>query len=358
MRVGLVIYGSLETLSGGYLYDRTLVTYLQQAGDQVSLISLPWQSYPAHLGHNLSPALARKLRNLPVDVLLQDELNHPSLFLLNYRLRRWVDYPLVTIVHHLRSSEQHPSALRPLYRLVERSYLRSVQGFVFNSRTTQAEVARLSGLAAEGVVAYPGGDQFGAGLDEAAILARAGQPGPLRLLFVGNLIERKGLHTLLAALARLPRAEWTLDVVGQADVDRGYAERMVAYVRQQGLVEQVNFWGRLPQTGLRQLWSTSQVLAVPSQYEGFGIVYLEGLGFGLPVIASTAGAAGEIISDGREGFLIAPEDVQALAARVAVLIADRACLADMSLAARRRFAAFPTWRESAARIRAHLLTLV
>ena len=71
MRVGLVIYGSLETLSGGYLYDRELVAYLRQAGDDVQVISLPWRSYPHHLAHNLSAQLARRLCALDVDVLCE-----------------------------------------------------------------------------------------------------------------------------------------------------------------------------------------------------------------------------------------------------------------------------------------------
>ena len=71
MRIGLLIYGSLDTLSGGYLYDRKLVEHLRQAGDAVEIVSLPWRSYPAHLADNLSLRLYRRLRDLPVDILLQ-----------------------------------------------------------------------------------------------------------------------------------------------------------------------------------------------------------------------------------------------------------------------------------------------
>ena len=84
MRVGLLIYGSLETLSGGYLYDRKLVQYLREQGDHVEVISLPWRGYARHLSDNLSPSLLGKLLDLSVDVLIQDELNHPSLAWLNY----------------------------------------------------------------------------------------------------------------------------------------------------------------------------------------------------------------------------------------------------------------------------------
>ena len=59
-----------------------------------------------------------------------------------------------------------------------------------------------------------------------------------------------------------------------------------------------------------------QVLAVPSLYEAFGIAYLEAMGFGLPVIASSAGGAHELITQGEHGFLVAPGDAATLAQHI------------------------------------------
>ena len=85
---------------------------------------------------------SNRLRAADVDVLLQDELNHPSLFGVNRRLRGRVRYPIVSIVHHLRSSEEHPPLLRRLYRQVESLYLNSVDAFIYNSHTTRASRRR------------------------------------------------------------------------------------------------------------------------------------------------------------------------------------------------------------------------
>jgi glycosyltransferase involved in cell wall biosynthesis len=101
----------------------------------------------------------------------------------------------------------------------------------------------------------------------------------------------------------------------------------------------------------------ADVLVVPSSYEGFGIVYLEVMGFGLPAIATTAGAAGEIISDGVDGFLVPPGDAATLAARIATLARDRALLAQMSAAAGARFARQPTWEQSMRTIRTFLIDI-
>src|SRR5512143_3227650 len=114
MRVGLVIYGSLETLSGGYLYDRQLVEYLRGCGDTVDVISLPRGNYARHLADNLSHNPWRRLQS-SFDVLLQDELSHPSLLRLNRQLHGRVAYPIISIVHHLRSSERHAPGAQEVY---------------------------------------------------------------------------------------------------------------------------------------------------------------------------------------------------------------------------------------------------
>ena len=87
MHVGLLIYGSLDTVSGGFIYDRNLVRYLREAGDRVDVISLPWRRYGLSLLDNLNSGLRRRLTQAAFDVLLEDELVHPACFWLNQRLR-------------------------------------------------------------------------------------------------------------------------------------------------------------------------------------------------------------------------------------------------------------------------------
>ena len=354
MRIGLIIYGSLDTISGGYLYDRNLVGHLRGAGDTVDVISIPWRNYARCLSDNFSRDLYRRLRQASLDVLLQDELNHPSLFALNRRLRGRIRYPIFSVVHHLRCAEAHPARVNWLYRWIERQYLASVDGFVFNSETTRRTVCDTLRVdqteLLRSVVAYPAGDRFASDLTVEAITRRAHEPGALRLVFVGNLISRKGLHVLLGALARLPTDTWQLAVIGNPHVDEDYTSLVQRQIAAQHLTH-VQLAGALPDSELAKTLAASQVLVVPSDYEGFGIVYLEGMGFGLPAIATTSGGAREIIADGENGFLIPPNDPMTLADRLESLLRDRARLAQMSLAARERFRRQPRWSESMGRIR-------
>ena len=364
MRIGLVIYGSLDTLSGGYLYDRKLVEYLRACGDSVEIISLPWRSYPRHLLDNFSPAWRRRLAALNLDILLQDELNHPSLAGVN-RVFKNAPFPVVSIVHHLRASEEHPVWRLPFYRWVERRYLASVDGFVFNSCTTQANVETLLLNRKERkgrketprIVAYPAADHLDVPTAEKVqglIDERSVRFGPVELLFVGNLIPRKGLHHLLAALARLPDRNWRLHAVGRADVDSGYTARIRTQIERLGLGQAVTLHGRVSDSTLTEYLTRCHLLVVPS-YEGFGIVYLEAMAFGLPVIASTAGAAHEIAQPGVNGFLVEPADTDKLAQTLIHCLDDRSALAEMGRAARQVYDRHPVWAETGERIRSFLV---
>jgi glycosyltransferase involved in cell wall biosynthesis len=391
MKIGLIIYGSLDTISGGYLYDRKLVEYLQRQGDTVQIVSLQQRNYLRCLVDSFSPTLRRRLQALDVEALFQDELNHPSLFWLNRYLNHGP--ARIAVVHHLRMSEQFPAWQKRLYAEIERRYLQSVDGFVFNSLTTAAvvndlladhnQVKELAGIHDQSapsdqrvqapipsaakrmnsVIGLPAGDRFDPQITDEEIEVRASLKGPLRIVFLGNLIARKGLHTLLAALALLSPGTAELAVIGSPAPEPVYARRMQRLVvrsraEQTDLAVCVRFLGVLDDPSLAAQLRRSHVLAVPSSYEGYGIVYLEGMSFGLPAIAGATGAAREIITPEKNGFLVQADDAAAIAAIIAALAADRSRLLELSLAARRRYLAQPTWDQTAASIRDFLLKLV
>jgi glycosyltransferase involved in cell wall biosynthesis len=358
MNLGLVIYGSLDLVSGGYLYDRLLVDHLRKRGARVELLSLPWRNYFRHLTDNFSESLPRAVEAMSPDLLLQDELNHPSLFYLNRRLQKSLKGPIIAIVHHLRCSEARPAWQNRLYHRVEKRYLESVDGFIFNSEMTRAVVRELLGKEAPSVVAYPGGDHLGSPLSAEGVAERCRRPGPLRILFTGNVIPRKGLHTLISALGRLAHESWQLTVAGSLSADTRYAARIARLIAETGLEGRVKLLGTVPPERLTGLLEGHHCLTVPSSYEGFGIVYLEAMRFGEPVVATTAGAVPEVVADGREGFLVAPGDVDALAEVIDRLIRDRELLRAMSLAARKRSQGHPTWAEGAARVEEFLLEAI
>lgn len=345
LKIGFVIYGSLDTLSGGYLYDRKLVEYLNSVGDTVEIISLPWRNYFSHLTDNFTFKLPKGF-----DILIQDELNHPSLIEAN---RGTHPYPIISLVHHLRCSEQRPKWQNDLYQIIEKKYLHSVDGFIFNSKTTKSVVGNLIGNSKPDVVAYPPTDRFGEAILENEIIERS-KSKELRILFLGNVMERKGLHTLLSAM-RYQQLDIHAEIVGSLNVEPNYAKKMQKFAITQNLNSRITFHSSLDNEPLKHILKRSHILIVPSSYEGFGIVYLEGMCFGLPAIGTTAGAASEVIEHGKTGYLIGPNDSEPLAKIISNLAKDRELLIELSLNARKRYIQQSKWEETAKQIRDFLL---
>jgi glycosyltransferase involved in cell wall biosynthesis len=146
-----------------------------------------------------------------------------------------------------------------------------------------------------------------------------------------------------------------VDVIGSLTPEPRYITRIQELISANHLSPFVFLHGSLEKEQVMEKLKQAQVLVVPSSYEGYGIVYLEGMSFGLPAIGTTAGAAREIITDGVDGFLIEPENADLLASRLKVLNEKRDGLIHMSLAARERYLRQPKWIETADQIREFLL---
>ncbi len=345
MRLGWVIYGSLETLTGGYLYDRIVVEGLRQLGHEVEVIGLPSGSYLRRLGLGFSGRLSHRLSAKNFDIIIEDELCHPSLFLINKRLHRHGGPLQIALVHHLLSDEPRGHWQNRLLAFIERRFLCSVDGFIHNSQTTRQTVSSQIDHMLPQVVAYPAGDRFGSPLSADFISKRAHRSGPLELLFLGSVIPRKGLLPLLEALSGIESVPWRLSVVGGLDFDHDYTARSKKFVQQFGLSDSVRFLGPLRDKQLVETFTTNHLFCMPYAYEGFGIAILEAMAFGLPAIGSQDGAAGETIRHGINGFLVAPGDLAGLRSILLDLHQDRQRLLRLSLSATASYAESPTWQD-------------
>ena len=192
----------------------------------------------------------------------------------------------------------------------------------------RAELVRDYGAAAARIATIPCGvdtDLFVPG-DRAAARGRLGLDEQPALLWVGRVAPIKGLDTLLDAVARL-RASGRpvrLLIVG-GDADEAMSEHEVSLRRRIArldLTSLVCFVGPQPQSVLPLYYAAADVTVLPSYYESFGMVALEAMACGSPVIASRVGGLVTTVRDGVTGFLIPEADVEALAERIGALVAD------------------------------------
>jgi starch synthase len=145
----------------------------------------------------------------------------------------------------------------------------------------------------------------------------------LRVLFVGGMGQAKGLGYLLEAADRVaPHIELTL--VGQ---------RLDPSIPDPAVLQRWQWFPSLPHAGVLEQMAKSDVLVLPSLHEGFALVLLEAMSQGLPVIASHNTGIGDLITDGREGFLIPVRSSDAIVEKLELLIRNRELLAEMGMAA-------------------------
>jgi rhamnosyl/mannosyltransferase len=147
-------------------------------------------------------------------------------------------------------------------------------------------------------------------------------PGPFAL-FVGRLASNKGLLALVDAFAILSREEPAshLVLVGE---DGGMRPAVEARVRSQGLERRVHLLGHLEDEQLlAAAYREARLTVLPSDYEAFGLVLLESLAQGTPVVATRVGGIPEVVEDGRAGLLVPPGSVADLAQALRTLWNDR-----------------------------------
>ncbi|MFI9584726.1 glycosyltransferase [Streptomyces sp. NPDC052236] len=175
-------------------------------------------------------------------------------------------------------------------------------------------------------------------------------PYPYRLLQLGRLVPRKGTAVSIAALARLPDTE--LVVVGGPAADLLDADpevrRLRDIARSAGVADRVRFTGGVPSEEVPPLMRSADVVLCPADYEPFGIVPLEAMACGKPVVASAVGGQLDTVADPGTGRLVPPGSPEALADAVGGLLADPALRETCGAAGRRRVLSRYGWARVAA----------
>ena len=156
------------------------------------------------------------------------------------------------------------------------------------------------------------------------------------VLFVGQIARQKGVHYLLEAWRRLNFSDAELRIVTHSPSPR---ESLSPYASQQ-----VTFVGALEWAALRNEYRSADLLCLPSLSEGFGLVALEAMSCGTPVLTTSACGASDLIQEARNGFVVPPADLDALMARLEWASHNRETLREMRVAARTTAEQYPWTR--------------
>ncbi len=136
---------------------------------------------------------------------------------------------------------------------------------------------------------------------------------PMRFLFVGPCEQRKGLNYLIQAVSLLSDCSVQLDIIGDLKGDPGYVAKLRELIKTYKLQDIVFLHGWVSQNRLWKFYTDADIFVLPSLWEGFGVVLMEAMAFGLPVVATNVGGVPEIIRDGYNGLMVPPRDSTLLA---------------------------------------------
>ncbi|GIW07557.1 MAG: glycosyl transferase family 1 [Dehalococcoidia bacterium] len=253
--------------------------------------------------------------------------------------------PVVLTVHDLIGAI-FPENLPPISRWYWGRWLpfslRFATAIIADSEATRRDILRLTKVRTP-ITVVP------LGVDPAFSPPPAGRVAAVRaryrldepfLLFVGTIEPRKGIDTLVEALALLEgRAQLVL-----AGKVGWYGERVAERIARHGLAERIRRLDYVADDDLPALYVAAEAFVYPSRYEGFGLPVLEAMACGAAVVTTTAASLPEVAGDA--ALLVPPDDAVALAGAIARLLADGALRAALAARGRERAASF-TWDRTA-----------
>ncbi|HLV35478.1 MAG TPA: glycosyltransferase family 1 protein [Spirillospora sp.] len=304
--------------------------------------SVPFPFYPDLRMGLPTRRTFRELRAFQPDVI---HFIHPSVFgLAAYAIiRRRTNWPVLVSYHidygrvaqHYTVGPFNARFIEPAINFLTRWIMNQADYNLAPSRLIQQRVREIGvtaevGLWRRGVDAEKFHPRY-ASADMRAALS-GGHPDEVLLLYVGRLSSEKRLFDLKAVLEQIPGTRLALVGDGPA---RPELEALFA-----GLP--VTFTGYLQGEALSQAYASADIFVFPSALESFGLVVVEAMAAGLPVVASQVGGVPDVIEVGRTGYVFEPGDVAGLVAGVRRIARDRACIEQMGRAAR-AFAETQTW---------------
>ncbi len=328
------IPGDIETLTGGYIYERRLLEGLRGAGRHVTHIRLA-ASFPDPGPADMADAVAQLTALDPARPLILDGLVFGAIDTAGLSQVR---APIVAMIHHPLALESGLSDTRRSHLFTtERDNLALAAHVLVPSPHTRATLVGRYGVPPDRItVARPGID-------------RPDGPNtpitPPLILSVGIQHARKGHDILLEALGRLTDLDWQAVIAGSPH-DPACAEALARQHETLCLGSRVRLGGRVPQPELDALYRAASIFALATRYEGYGIVFDEALVHGLPIVSCRTGAVPDTVPP-ETGILVLPDSPEAFAAALRGLLTDFALRQAMATAARTAGAALPRWGETA-----------
>jgi glycosyltransferase involved in cell wall biosynthesis len=331
------IPGDFKQLTGGFIYERSLLLALRAGGRAVEHLQLP-AGFPDPTAAETAEAKAM-LTAVPADTpVILDGLVFGSI---DPAVLDAMRAPVIAMLHHPLGLETGIAPDRARFLLArEAENLTRAAHVVVPSPHTAAILHAEFGVAADRItIALPG-------FKRPEVLQPNTPVTPPLILSVGLLAARKGHDILIDALAQITDLAWRAEIVGGPH-DPKIAAELAAQITALGLQDRVQLAGQLPRRDLAQRYQTASLFALATRYEGYGMVFGEAMLYGLPIISCQTGAVPETIA--KDAGLLVPVDApDAFAQALRHLLTDSALRQSMATASAKGGEQLPSWADTAA----------
>lgn len=328
------IPGDINTVTGGYIYERRLLEELRVLGHDVQHIELG-ASFPDPSPDDMAHAVQALTALPPERALILDGLVYGSIDTAGLAKVR---APIVAMIHHPLAWETGlDAAVQDHLFRTERDNLALAAHVLVPSPHTASILTRDYDVPPDRITIAQPGTAPAPGTNQPSV--------PPLILSVGIQHPRKGHDVLLHALAQLNDLDWRAVIVGKAH-DTTYANRLAALRDDLQLAGRVTLAGRVPQSQLETLYSQATLFALATRYEGYGMVFDEALAWGLPIVACDSGAVRGTVPPGA-GLLVPPNCPSQFADALIELLNDPMTRAKMADEARAVGQNLPSWQDTA-----------
>jgi len=335
--------GDLQTLTGGYLYDKRILEALASSGWDVAPISLG-EGFPWPTAQTVESAMA-KLVETPNDRLLV--IDGLALGALGAQTRRLApQHPYIALVHHPLARESGLST-NETKRLFESEIitLKNAQGVIVTSETTaQTLMADYEVDPDQLHVVIPGIDRPKV-QPQSTNDTTGSESRTLHLLAVGAIVPRKGFDVLVRALHAVADRRWSLTIVGDPTRSPSTSESLNNLIASLGMGDRVTLVGSVSPDALAEHYRQADVFVLASHYEGYGMAYAEALSWGLPIIGTTGGAVKQTVPEAA-GLLVPPGELAPLIGALVRLLDEPNTRQALTQAAREHGKRLPSWQDS------------
>ncbi len=317
--------------SGTYVGISQLARALEARSIRVEMHAPTWRC-PSYTAQRIlfNILAARRLRTGHADWIVGFDLDG-----FHYGRKKTVPYVASikgVIADELTNERGLVRAMLRVQVTFERSAVHQADVVVSTSRYSRQRILQAYGIPAAKVVIVPELIDLSAWTE--ALPNEEASPDPPAILTVAHMYPRKNLGLLLSAFARLRDAGVAFQswMVGDGPSRRAW-ERLRDSL---ALQDCVTFLGTIPRRQLVERYRRAAIFCLPSRQEGFGIVFLEAMACGKPIVAARAAAVPETVSDGESGVLVGADDSEALARALTALLRDPDLRREMGEAGRRR----------------------